>query len=107
MFGWFLVVRKGDSGKAETPSGRLVLATRHVDLKAASTRAPLALCADDMTITKRGKNRTRWWFEFNLNLKERLDPDVQVVTLPNPLRLACCAMPVTDNSTEEQKSTSL
>ena len=73
VFGWFLVVRKGDSGKAETPSGRLVLATRHVDLKAASTRAPLALCADDMTITKRGKNRTRWWFEFNLNLKERLD----------------------------------
>ena len=40
MFGWFLVVRKGDSGKAEMPSGRLVLATRHVDLKAASTRLP-------------------------------------------------------------------
>ena len=32
------------------PSGRLAFATRHVDLMAASMRAPLALCMDGMTI---------------------------------------------------------
>jgi hypothetical protein len=54
------------------PSGRLVFATRRVDLMAAGMRAPLALCADGMTILPPHevweKNLTRWWFEF----KERL-----------------------------------
>ena len=42
----------GDTGKADMPSarGRLAFATRRVDLMAASMRAPLALCADGMTI---------------------------------------------------------
>ena len=40
----------GDTGKADMPSGRLAFATRRVDLMAAGMRAPLALCADGMTI---------------------------------------------------------
>ena len=40
----------GDTGKADMPSGRLAFATRGVDLMAAGMRAPLALCADGMTI---------------------------------------------------------
>ena len=39
-----------DTGKADMPSGRLAFATRRVDLMAADMRAPLALCADGMTI---------------------------------------------------------
>ena len=59
--GWWCG-RMGDTEKADMPSGRLAFATRRVDLMAASMRAPLALCADGMTIlppTKRGKNLTR------------------------------------------------
>ena len=44
------------------PSGRLGFATRRVDLMAASERAPLAFCADGMTIllpTKRGEKLDR------------------------------------------------
>ena len=47
--GWWCG-RMGDTGKADIPSGRLAFATRHVDLMAAGMRAPLALCADGMTI---------------------------------------------------------
>ena len=39
-----------DTEKADMPSGRLAFATRRVDLMAAGMRAPLALCADGMTI---------------------------------------------------------
>ena len=44
-----------------------LVATGRVDLIAAGMRATLALCAGGMTIlppTERGKNRTRWWYEF-------------------------------------------
>ena len=70
----------GDTGKADMPSGRLAFATRRADLMAAGMRAPLALCADSMTIlppTKRGKNLTSWWFEF----KERLILTLRYLTL--------------------------
>ena len=73
----------GDTEKADMASGRLAFATRRVDLMAASMRATLALCADGMTIlppTKRGKNLTRWWFEF----KERLAFNVASTLSPLP-----------------------
>ena len=47
--GWWCG-RMGDTEKADMPSGRLAFATRRVNLMAASMRAPLALCADGMTI---------------------------------------------------------
>ena len=62
--GWWCG-RNGDAEKADMPSGWLAFATRRVDLMAACMRTLLALCGRHDP-TKRGKNLTRWWFEFKV-----------------------------------------